>query len=87
MAELESSGAAPSGEESRRAAALEARNQRLDSNMDALRLKAKESEEARQRAEDLVESLKTKAREDDVARKEEDIARAAAQAEEEVRWR
>ena len=44
VAELEGSGAAPSAEELRRAAALEARNRRLDSDVAALRLKAKESE-------------------------------------------
>ena len=46
VAELEGSGAAPSGEESRRAAALEARNQQMDSEVAALRLKAKELEES-----------------------------------------
>ena len=46
VAELEGSGAAPSSEESRRAAALEARNQQLDSEVAALRLRAAELEEA-----------------------------------------
>ena len=46
VARLRSSGAAPSGEESRRAAALEARNRLLDSEVAALRLKAEELEES-----------------------------------------
>ena len=50
-------------------------------------MKAKESEESQQRAEEVVESLKPKVLADAVARQEEDIARAGAQAEEEVRWR
>ena len=87
VAELEGSGATPSGEESCRAAALEARNQRLDSEVAALRLKAKELEESQQWVEELAESLKDKALADSVARQEEDIAREGAQAEEEVRWR
>ena len=87
VAELEGSGATPFGEESRRAAALEARNQRLDSEVAVLRLKAKELEESQRRAEELTESLKTKVLADAVARQEEDIARAGAQDEEEVRWK
>ena len=87
VAELEGSGPAPSGEESRRAAALEARNQQLDSEVAALRLKATELEELQQRAEGVVETLKAQALADVVARQQEDIARASAQAEEEVRWR
>ena len=58
VAELEGSGAALSGEESRRAAALEARNQQLDSEVASLRLKAMELEEAQQRSEGVVETLK-----------------------------
>ena len=46
VAELEGSGASPFGEESCQAAALEARNQQLDSKVSALRLKAKELEES-----------------------------------------
>ena len=87
VAELEGSGATPSGKESRWAAALEARNQQLDSEVSALRLKAKELEEWQQRAEEVAETLKAKVLADAVARQEEDIARAGAQAEEEVRWR
>ena len=66
---------------------MEARNQQPDSEVAALRLKAKELEELQQRAEEVVASLKAKALADAVARQEEDIARAGAQAEEEVRWR
>ena len=84
VAELEGSGATPSGEESRRAAALEARNQQLDSEVAALRLKAKELEELQQRAEEVVTTFKAKALADALARQEEDLARTSAQAEEEV---
>ena len=85
VAELEGSGATPSGEESRRTAALEAHNQQLDLEVAALRLKAKELEESHQRAEEVMENLKAKVLADAVARQEEDIARAGAQARSEER--
>ena len=87
VAELEGSGAAPSGEESRRAAALEARNRLLDSEVAALRLKAEELEESQRRAEGVAETLKAQVLADAVARQQEEIARADAQAAEEARWR
>ena len=87
VAELEGSGAALSGEELRRAAALEARNQQLDSEVAALRLKATELEELQQRSEGFVETLKAQVLADAVARQQEDIARASAQVEEELRSR
>ena len=87
VVELEGSGAALAGEESRRLAAAEARNQQLDSEVAALRLRAVELEEAQRRSEGVVETLKAQALADAVARQQEDIARASVQAEEELRWR
>ena len=70
VAELEGSGAALFGEESRRLAASEARNQQLDSEAAALRLKAMELEELQQRAEGVAETLKAQVLADAVARQD-----------------